>query len=71
MNLKAARPVKALIRLHCLLVSSLMVAVATMASAQQAYPTKPIRALNSRRSRSLYEGHEFLYRLVKLYAGGR
>ena len=31
-----------------------------------------VHGLNERiRVRSLYEGHEFLYRLVKLYAGGR
>ncbi len=31
-----------------------------------------VHGLNERiRLRSLYEGHEFLYRLVKLYAGGR
>jgi acetylornithine deacetylase/succinyl-diaminopimelate desuccinylase-like protein len=31
-----------------------------------------VHGLNERiRARSLYEGHEFLYRLVKLYAGGK
>jgi acetylornithine deacetylase/succinyl-diaminopimelate desuccinylase-like protein len=31
-----------------------------------------VHGLNERiRVRSLYEGHEFLYRLVKLYGGGR
>jgi len=30
-----------------------------------------VHGLNERmRVRSLHEGHEFLYRLVKLYAGG-
>jgi acetylornithine deacetylase/succinyl-diaminopimelate desuccinylase-like protein len=30
-----------------------------------------VHGLNERiRVRSLYEGHEFLYRLVKLYGGG-
>ena len=31
-----------------------------------------VHGLNERiRVRTLYEGHEFLYRLVKLYAGGK
>ena len=45
MKLNAARPVKALIIWHCVLASFFMLTAATLASAQQAYPNKPIRVV--------------------------